>query len=97
MKKKLLTTMMAAALCLSMTACGGASTASSAAAGSSAAGSSAAGSSAAAGGRTYKIGICNYVDDASLNQICENIQNQLNKVGELQRRRQRACTDRYKL
>ena len=81
MKKKLLTTMMAAALCLSMTACGGASTASSAAA-SSAAGSSAAGSSAAASGKTYKIGICNYVDDASLNQICENIQNQLNKVGQ---------------
>jgi len=27
--------------------------------------------------KTYKIGICNYVDDASLNQIVENIQNQL--------------------
>jgi putative ABC transport system substrate-binding protein len=26
---------------------------------------------------TYKIGICNYVDDASLNQIVENIQNTL--------------------
>lgn len=26
---------------------------------------------------TYKIGICNFVDDASLNQICENIQNTL--------------------
>lgn len=26
---------------------------------------------------TYRIGICNYVDDASLNQICENIQSQL--------------------
>lgn len=83
MKKKLLTGIMAAALALSMTACGGAGAAGSSAAGSSAAGSSAAsGSGAAAGGKTYKIGICNYVDDASLNQICENIQNQLNKVGQ---------------
>jgi len=31
---------------------------------------------------TYKVGICNYVDDASLNQIVENIQNQLTKLGE---------------
>ncbi len=34
-----------------------------------------------ANGTTYKVGICNYVDDASLNQIVENIQNQLNKLG----------------
>lgn len=27
--------------------------------------------------KTYKVGICNYVDDASLNQIVENIQNTL--------------------
>ena len=32
--------------------------------------------------KTYKIGICNYVDDASLNQIVENIQNQLAAIGE---------------
>lgn len=31
---------------------------------------------------TYKIGICNYVDDASLNQIVENIRNQLAAIGE---------------
>ena len=29
------------------------------------------------GDKTYKIGICNYVDDASLNQIVENIENTL--------------------
>ncbi|MDD7281033.1 MAG: ABC transporter substrate-binding protein [Erysipelotrichaceae bacterium] len=29
---------------------------------------------------TYKIGICNYVDDASLNQIVANIESQLNEV-----------------
>lgn len=28
----------------------------------------------------YKVGICNYVDDASLNQIVENIQNRLNEL-----------------
>ena len=31
--------------------------------------------------KTYKVGICNYVDDASLNQIVENIQSQLKKAG----------------
>ncbi len=31
--------------------------------------------------KTYKVGICNYVDDASLNQIVENIQNQLAAIG----------------
>ncbi len=30
----------------------------------------------------YKVGICNYVDDASLNQIVENIQAQLEALGE---------------
>jgi len=37
---------------------------------------------AAGGDKTYKIGICNYVDDASLNQIVENIQTQLSTIGE---------------
>ncbi len=30
---------------------------------------------------TYKVGICNYVDDASLNQIVENIQARLEAIG----------------
>jgi len=30
---------------------------------------------------TYKVGICNYVDDASLNQIVENIQSRLAEIG----------------
>ncbi len=33
------------------------------------------------GGGTYKIGICNFVDDASLNQINENIQTRLSEIG----------------
>ena len=36
----------------------------------------------AADGTVYKIGICNYVDDASLNQIVDNIQSQLKTLGE---------------
>lgn len=31
---------------------------------------------------TYKVGICNYVDDASLNQIVDNIKNRLGEIGE---------------
>jgi len=31
---------------------------------------------------SYKVGICNYVDDASLNQINENIQARLKEIGE---------------
>jgi putative ABC transport system substrate-binding protein len=33
------------------------------------------------GGATYKVGICNYVDDASLNQIVENIEARLEEIG----------------
>ena len=35
----------------------------------------------AEGGATYKVGICNYVDDASLNQIVANIESQLETLG----------------
>ena len=31
--------------------------------------------------QVYKIGICNYVDDASLNQIVDNIQSRLEQIG----------------
>ncbi|MGN1030594.1 MAG: ABC transporter substrate-binding protein [Butyricicoccaceae bacterium] len=34
------------------------------------------------GATVYKVGICNYVDDASLNQIVENIQTRLEELGE---------------
>lgn len=34
------------------------------------------------GKTTYSIGICNYVDDASLNQIVDNIKTQLTTLGE---------------
>lgn len=32
-------------------------------------------------GKTFTVGICNYVDDASLNQIVENIQTRLGEIG----------------
>lgn len=32
--------------------------------------------------KTFKVGICNYVDDASLNQINENIQSELKRIGD---------------
>lgn len=38
-------------------------------------------SEAVESGTTYKVGICNYVDDASLNQIVDNIQAQLETLG----------------
>lgn len=34
----------------------------------------------AEGNTVFKIGICNYVDDASLNQICDNIQDRLSDL-----------------
>lgn len=40
------------------------------------------GGSTAESGTVYKIGICNYVDDASLNQIIDNISAELEELGE---------------
>lgn len=66
--------LMGATLVFGLTACGnsGASTS---------AGSDGTGT-ASADGTVYKVGICNYVDDASLNQIVENIEAQLEELGE---------------
>ncbi|MCR5634050.1 MAG: ABC transporter substrate-binding protein [Lachnospiraceae bacterium] len=38
-------------------------------------------SAAEGDGQVFKVGICNYVDDASLNQIVENIENRLAELG----------------
>ena len=64
---------------LGLTGCG--SSGSSAVASSTA--SSAAGSAAAASeaGQTFKVGIVNYVDHASLNQIVASVESRLDKVG----------------
>lgn len=65
--KKLCSMLLAIILVLSLTACG-----------SSSESKEAAGSD----GSTYTVGICNYVDDASLNQIVDNIETQLQALGE---------------
>ncbi len=67
---------MGATLVFGLTACGG----------NGSAGSTETGAenqtASAAEGTVYKVGICNYVDDASLNQIVENIEAQLEVLGE---------------
>lgn len=80
----------AAAMTLSLAACSGQSTASSTSSASSDSSSSAASESRVSSekstaseessGASYTIGICNYVDDASLNQIVENINARLAEI-----------------
>lgn len=80
----------AAAMTLSLAACSGQSTASSASSASSDSSSSAASESSVSSekstaseessGASYTIGICNYVDDASLDQIVENINARLAEI-----------------
>lgn len=80
----------AAAMTLSLAACSGQSTASSMSSASSDSSSSAASESSVSSekstaseessGASYTIGICNYVDDASLNQIVENINARLAEI-----------------
>ena len=80
----------AAAMTLSLVACSGQNTASSASSASSDSSLSAASESSASSekstaseessGASYTIGICNYVDDASLNQIVENINARLAEI-----------------
>lgn len=80
----------AAAMTLSLAACSGQSTASSTSSAASDSSSSAASESSVSSekstaseessGASYTIGICNYVDDASLNQIVENINARLAEI-----------------
>lgn len=65
--KKLFTLLLALAMVLSLAACGGSN----------------GGTSTPSGdGTVYKVGIVNYVDDASLNQIINNLEAQLDAKGE---------------
>lgn len=97
MKKKAITLLLTGAvLAAALTGCGasggdaaGADNADSTAkadgsestAGDSSANADSAGDSAASTGKTYKVGIVQYVDDASLNQIVSAIQTELDKKG----------------
>ena len=87
MKKNLLKALsIALLLCmvLSLTACGSSSSAGSTADETPAVEEAAASTEEAvtAEATVYKVGICNYVDDASLNQIVENLQSRLEVIGE---------------
>ena len=87
--KKILALLLVALMTVSMFAACGAKTETAASASTDAAASApaaeeeapAASSETDASGASYTIGICNYVDDASLNQIVENIQSQLAAIG----------------
>ena len=70
--KKIIAAAMALCMSLSLTACGG---------GSDSPSATTPPQSDPSGVPTYKVGICNYVDDASLNQIVENIENRLAELG----------------
>ena len=58
---------------LALTGCGGAA--------SSTVTASSTASAAAEGGQTFKVGIVNYVDHASLNQIVESVESRLDELG----------------
>ena len=88
--KKILALILVALMTVSMFAACGAKTETAASASADAAASApaaeeeapaASSETDASGAWTYTIGICNYVDDASLNQIVENIQSQLADIG----------------
>ena len=64
--KRVLTLALAALLALSLFACGKNNDS----------------STSTSGATSYKVGICNYVDDASLNQIVDNIKTQLAAIGQ---------------
>ena len=67
MLSRVLTLALAALLALSLFACGKKNNDS---------------STSTSGATSYKVGICNYVDDASLNQIVDNIKTQLAAIGQ---------------
>ena len=77
--KKAVGIVLAALMIFALAACGSSSAGGGAAepAGSS---SQPQGSSAKAPSKTFKVGICNYVDDASLNQIVDNIEARLKEL-----------------
>jgi putative ABC transport system substrate-binding protein len=72
MKKKCLSIMMTAVLAMGLAACGSSDS-------GSTQGNDA--GTEASGGTVYKVGIIQYVDDASLNQIEENIESELDAKG----------------
>jgi putative ABC transport system substrate-binding protein len=80
--RKFTAAMTAGLLAISLAACGSSSSsAGSASSAETEAGTQAEGAGSASG-KTYKVGIVQYVDDASLNQIVENTESELDAKGE---------------
>lgn len=86
--KKLLASLLAGVMVMGLVACGNAQTSDTAVADAGvvedaqvAGAADQADAATAESGKTFKVGICNYVDDASLNQICDNIQARLEEAG----------------
>ena len=79
--KKFLALVLGASLVLSLAACGGSKSAADSTDAPAPEATEGADATPAAT-ETYKVGICNYVDDASLNQIVDNIQSQLTALGQ---------------
>ena len=84
--KKMSCLFMAAAMTMSLAACGSAKTQETAGEAATEVAESAetventAETGKDASGKVFKVGICNYVDDASLNQIVENMESRLEEV-----------------
>ncbi len=76
--KKIISVLLALTLVFALAACGSSA---SAPASTAAPAAEEASAPAAEEAVSFKVGICNYVDDASLNQIVENIENQLAALG----------------
>ena len=76
--KKIISILLALTLVFALAACGSSA---SAPASTAAPAAEEASAPAAEEAVSFKVGICNYVDDASLNQIVENIENQLAALG----------------
>ena len=73
MKKRIVSVILAVAMTAMLCACGQGQSGDEASAEDA--------SEESASGETYKVGICNYVDDASLNQIVSNIRSRLETIG----------------
>ncbi|MBQ7677204.1 MAG: ABC transporter substrate-binding protein [Lachnospiraceae bacterium] len=78
MKKKIVSLLLTIAMLTAFSGCGSTQTAADGAAGEDGKAQTAA---AAADGETFTVGVCNYVDHASLNQIVDNLEEGLSELG----------------
>ena len=80
--RKFTAAMTAGLLAISLAACGSSSSSAGSASSADTEAATQAEGAGSASGKTYKVGIVQYVDDASLNQIVENTESELDAKGE---------------